>query len=84
MVKITLNVDGMACSMCESHINETVRKAFAVKKVSSSHSKGTTEIISEAPIDEEALRKAIGQTGYTVTGCKTEPYQKKGFSLFGR
>ena len=28
-----------------------------------------------------ALRKAIGDTGYTVTDVHTEPYKKKG--LFG-
>lgn len=36
MTKVTLEIEGMACSMCESHINEAVRKAFDVKKVSSS------------------------------------------------
>lgn len=84
MVKITLDVEGMACSMCESHINDTVRKAFAVKKVTSSHSKGKTEIIAESEINEDDLRSAIAETGYTVTGIQTEPYVKKGFSLFGR
>ncbi len=82
MVKITLDVDGMACGMCEAHINDAVRQAFAVKKVTSSHSKGKTEIIAKEPIDEEELKTAIQATGYTVTGIHTEPYEKKGFSLF--
>lgn len=82
MVKVTLDIDGMACGMCESHINEAVRKAFAVKKVTSSHTKGKTEIIAEAEIDETELRKVINATGYTVTAIQTEPYEKKGFSLF--
>lgn len=82
MVKITLQVSGMACGMCESHINDTVRQKFAVKKVTSSHTKGVTEILADAPLDEEALKSAIGATGYTVTDVKTEPYEKKRFSLF--
>ena len=82
MVKTTLGIDGMMCGMCESHVNDTVRKSFNVKKVTSSHSKGVTEIISESPIDEEKLKAAIGETGYTVTSVKSEPYEKKGFSLF--
>ncbi len=82
MVKTTLGIDGMMCGMCESHVNDTVRKSFDVKKVTSSHSKGVTEIISESPIDEEKLKAAIGETGYTVTSVKSEPYEKKGFSLF--
>ena len=59
MVKITLDIDGMACGMCEAHVNDTVRKAFAVKKVSSSHSKGQTEIIADQPLDDDELKKAI-------------------------
>ena len=85
MVKTTLTINGMMCSMCESHINETVRKAFpAAKKVSSSHTKGLTEIISEEAPDEAALRDAIAATGYEMTGYRTEPYEKKRFGFFGR
>ena len=31
MLKITLGVDGMMCGMCESHVNDAVRKAFPVE-----------------------------------------------------
>ncbi len=72
----------MSCGMCEAHINDAVRQNFTVKKVTSSHSKGETVIISEVPLDEDALKAAIEQTGYTVTGVHTEFYEKKGFSLF--
>lgn len=82
MVKITLKIDGMMCGMCESHINDEIRRAFKVKKVSSSHSKGITEIISETAIDEEKLRDVIGKTGYKLISIKTEEYIKKG--LFHR
>lgn len=82
MFKITLKIDGMMCGMCESHINDVIRKNFAVKKVTSSHSKGKTEIIAEKTISEEDLRKAIGETGYTLVGMQTEAYEKKGWSLF--
>ena len=82
MVKITLEIEGMACGMCESHINDAVRKAFAVKKVSSSHTKGRTEILAESALEEEKLKAAIEATGYTVRSIRTEAYEKKGFSLF--
>lgn len=39
MWKYTVEVDGMMCGMCESHVNDAVRKAFPVKKVNSSHGK---------------------------------------------
>lgn len=84
MIKITLKIDGMMCGMCESHINDTIRKSFSVKKVSSSHSKGKTEIITDSPIEKEELRKAISETGYTLTDMQIEAYEKQRFSLFGR
>lgn len=82
MVKIILKVEGMACGMCEAHINEAVRKNFDANKVTSSHSKRKTEIIAEAPIDEDRLKEVIGATGYEVIDIHTEPYEKKSFSLF--
>ena len=84
MIKTTLTVDGMMCGMCESHINDTIRQSFNIRKVTSSHTKGTTEIISEKPLDETVLREAIGKTGYKVLEIKTAPYEKQQFSLFGR
>ena len=84
MVKTIVGVDGMMCGMCESHVNEAVRNAFPIKKVSSSHGKKQTEIISEESLDHEKLKAAIEKTGYQVTSVTEEPYKKKGFSLFGR
>jgi len=78
MVKQTLDINGM----CESHINDTIRRQFQVNKVTSSHKKGKTEIITEEPLEEEALKKAIADTGYELVSMQTEPYVKKG--LFHR
>ena len=52
MVKTTLKIDGMMCGMCESHVNDAIRNAFPVKKVTSSHSKGETVIISVEALSE--------------------------------
>lgn len=72
----------MACSMCEAHINDTIRGAFSVEKVSSSHSKGETVIVSKEPLDENALRAAIDATGYTAGEIRVVPYEKKGLFSF--
>ena len=82
MWKYTIQVDGMMCGMCESHVNDAVRKAFPVKKVTSSRSKKETVVITEAELDQEALREAISSTGYDVGEIRKESWQKKG--LFGR
>ncbi len=79
MEKITLEVDGMMCGMCEAHVNEAIRGAFPVKKVTSSHTKGETVILTDAEIDEDKLKETVAETGYTVLGIEKEPYEKKGF-----
>lgn len=84
MLKVTVQVDGMMCGMCEAHVNDAVRKAFSVKKVTSSHSKGQTVILTENDIDEAALRASINAAGYKVTVVSKEPYEKKGLFGFGR
>ena len=82
MYQITLGIDGMMCGMCESHINDAVRNAFPVKKVTSSHSKGQTVILSETEIPEADLQLVIAKTGYELTSYACAPYEKKG--LFHR
>ena len=85
MIKTVFSVDGMACSMCEAHVNDAIRKAAGkVKKVTSSHSKGISEVISGEPLDEAAVRQAIEATGYRVTGVESGPYEKKGLFSFGK
>ncbi len=81
MEKITVGVDGMMCGHCEAHVNDAVRNAFKVKKVSSSHAKKETVIIADEGITDEQIKSTIDATGYTVTGISREPYEKKG--LFG-
>lgn len=84
MVKTTLGIDGMMCGMCESHMNDAIRNNFDVKKVTSSHSKKQTEVISEETLDEGKLKEVVEKTGYKLLSVDSEPYEKKGFSLFHR
>ena len=84
MVETILRVDGMMCGMCESHINDVVRKTARVNKVTSSHTKGETVILSEQPLDQQALRDAIAATGYEVKAVDAHPYAKKGLFSFHR
>jgi len=78
MFRIILGVEGMACGMCEAHINDAIRNAFTVKKVTSSHAKKQTVIISPSELPEEELRSAIKAAGYEVVSVSCEPYEKKG------
>ena len=79
----TLTIDGMPCVLCVTHIHDSIRGAFPVKKVTSSHSKNQTIIISENRLNEEKLKDVIDKTGYSLVSVSSEPYEKKGlFSAF--
>ena len=72
MIRTTVKVSGMICGMCEAHVNDAVRAAFAVKKVSSSRSKGETVIESEHRIDTERLKQVVNATGYIALSVSEE------------
>lgn len=83
MKKITVKIDGMMCGMCEAHICDTIRRAFPdAKKVSASRKSGEATFLYDCVPDEEALKKAISDTGYTFVSLSSEEYKKRG--LFGR
>ena len=82
MIKITIDVEGMACGMCEAHINDAVRQNFPVTKVTSSHSKGITEIIAHDMLDEERLKSVITATGYTEKAYAPNRMRKMAFRCF--
>ena len=54
--------------MCEAHINDAIRKKLEVKKVTSSHKKGETVIISKSVLTREETEAALADSGYKVTG----------------
>ena len=83
MIRTIVGVDGMMCGMCETHVNDAVRRAFEVQSVKSNRRKKTCVIVSEGELDQERLKKAIGEFGYDVTEIRTEPYTRRGlFGLF--
>ena len=86
MKRIVAEIDGMMCGMCESHVSDAIRRAFAVKKVSASHKKGVAVIETESGITEAALRAALVPTGYRVLSVREEAPQEKGLfaRLFGK
>ncbi len=82
MWKTTVKIDGMRCGMCESTVNQALRTALPVKKVTSSHRKGEAELLSDGELDGETVRAALDPTGYRVVSVECRPWEKKG--RFGR
>ena len=79
MIKTTVKIDGMMCKNCERHMTEALEKAFAAKKVTSSHKDGESVIISERELDAAEIEETVRNAGYTFVSVKSE--EKKG--LFG-
>ena len=83
-IRTIVSVEGMACGMCEAHINDAIRAAFPVKKVTSSRARKETVILSDESLDHEAVKRAIADAGYTPTSIVEEAFEKKGVFHFGR
>ena len=77
MIRTVLQISGMVCGMCEVHVNDAIRSAFDVKKVSSSRSRGETVIESENPLDPEKLRQTVNATGYLMLSATEEEVAKR-------
>lgn len=79
MYKTTVKIEGLMCPMCEKHMNEGFRAAFAAESVESSHKAKESVIITNEPIAEETVKAAVEKAGYTFISAVTEEYAKKGF-----
>ena len=77
MTRTTVQVSGMVCGMCEAHVNDAIRSAFSVKKVTSSRARGETVIESDTPLNHEKLRRVISNTGYLMLSAAEEEVSKR-------
>lgn len=87
MVRVTAEVEGMMCGMCESHIQDAIRKGVpGASKIKANHGKGMATFLLDRDTDPSALEvmlhTAIDPTGYTLKSVKEEPYEKKSFGFF--
>ncbi len=74
LIEYRLEIHGMKCGMCESHINDVIRKNFDVKKVKSNRVKNQTIILSKFALDEEKIKSVIKETGYELKEIRKEEY----------
>ena len=81
MNRYKLKIDGMMCSMCETHVNEIIRKGFKINKVKSNHSKNEVVFTSDEDLSKEKIEEIFEPTGYKVLSVEIEKNVKK--KLFG-
>ncbi len=61
-----LNVEGMMCPHCESHVKKALEAIDGVENAEASHENKSVKVTLSAPVDDSALKKAIEDAGYTV------------------
>lgn len=67
-----LEVLDMRCGMCESHIEDTVRKNFDIKKVVANRHKNLVTVYSNEELDIERIKQVISATGYRLMNIVKE------------
>ena len=81
MTKV-ITVEGMMCGMCEAHVAEALRKVPGVENAKADRSKNQAQVTCGADVADEALLKAIADSGYEASNVREEAEpEKKG--LFG-
>ncbi|RLV08860.1 copper-transporting ATPase [Streptomyces griseocarneus] len=61
-------VTGMTCGHCESAVTEEVSAVAGVTSVKAVAATGLVTVVSAGPLDEEAVRAAVDEAGYELTG----------------
>ena len=63
----TYQVSGMSCAHCAGAISGEVSKLTAVSEVAVDLAANTVTVTAE-PVDDEQIRAAIDEAGYSVVG----------------
>ena len=67
-VKRTLKIEGMMCPHCEACVKKALEAIPGVESASADHTAGTAVVTISAPVDDEALKKAVEDEEYKVLG----------------
>ncbi|MBH5334982.1 heavy-metal-associated domain-containing protein [Streptomyces pactum] len=68
VVTTVYQVTGMTCGHCEGAVSEEISAIAGVSSVSAVAATGRVTVVSAAPLDDEAVRAAVDEAGYELTG----------------
>jgi copper chaperone CopZ len=68
MSEATYTVDGMSCDHCVAAVTAELTALPGVTGVDVDLAGGRVRVVSDAPLDEGAVRAAVDEAGYEVTG----------------
>lgn len=67
-VTTVYKVTGMSCGHCEGSVSGEVSQIPGVSSVNAVASTGEVTVVSEAPLDDEAVRAAVDEAGFELAG----------------
>lgn len=82
MKKAMVKVRGMACSMCEAHVQQALRNEIeGLRQLKASHRKAEVTFLCESRVAEDKIKKVITALGYDYVSTEWTEENKKG--MFG-
>jgi copper chaperone CopZ len=66
MTEATYTVDGMSCDHCVAAVTAGLRALPGVTGVDVDLAAGRVRVVSDAPLDDGAVRAAVDEAGYEV------------------
>ncbi|MGW7469340.1 heavy-metal-associated domain-containing protein [Streptomyces xantholiticus] len=67
-VTTVYQVTGMTCGHCEGAVSSEISGLPGVTSVTAVAATGQVTVVSEAPLDDEAVRAAVDEAGYELAG----------------
>ena len=67
-VTTVYKVTGMSCGHCEGSVSGEISQVPGVSSVKAVASTGEVTVVSEAPLDDEAVRAAVDEAGFELAG----------------
>ncbi|WP_409472012.1 heavy-metal-associated domain-containing protein [Streptomyces sp. HC307] len=67
-VTAVYKVSGMSCGHCEGAVSGEISAIPGVSSVQAVAATGEVTVVSESPLDEEAVRAAVDEAGFELAG----------------
>ncbi|MEU3335045.1 heavy-metal-associated domain-containing protein [Streptomyces sp. NPDC002144] len=67
-VTAVYKVSGMSCGHCEGSVSSEISELPGVTSVKAVAPAGEVTVVSEAPLDEAAVRAAVDEAGFELVG----------------
>ena len=67
-VTATYRVSGMTCGHCEGAVSGELSALDGVRSVQADAATGLVTVVSAAPLDDDAVRAAVDEAGYELSG----------------